>query len=205
MDSIYGYLLIQSYTEETIQSVLQNFLEKIFEHKEEFFTIEIKPFVPEKIIEKFQNEATIKAFNFISEINLSDKLRDGELFEEYKSSFGIKIEITPQDKTLKPDDSIAKKIINTLKQINFGERNLDKFKKKMQIENKQNDMTTTATYDIEKEVKNIKPTIYLINEGIKNNENTGLPDFKQIKNFCNDLLKEVKKEFLTRKGNEIKN
>lgn len=52
-----------------------------------------------------------------------------------------------------------------------------------------------AHYDITKEIKSIRPTIYLKDEGVSVAEETGQPDFTQIKSFTLNLLEEVKQEY----------
>ena len=55
--------------------------------------------------------------------------------------------------------------------------------------------TRKAHYDISKEIKSIRPTIYLVDEGVYVDEETGQPDFTQIKDFTLNLLEEVKQEY----------
>lgn len=46
-----------------------------------------------------------------------------------------------------------------------------------------------------KDIKSIRPTIYLVDEGVYVDEETGQPDFTQIKDFTLNLLEEVKQEY----------
>ena len=50
-------------------------------------------------------------------------------------------------------------------------------------------------YAIAGSLASIKPTIYLVDEGVEVNQETGQPVFSQIKTFVLSLLEEVKQEY----------
>lgn len=52
-----------------------------------------------------------------------------------------------------------------------------------------------ANYDIAKDIKSLRPTIYLEDEGISIDKDTGQPNFEEIKRYVLDLLEEVKIEY----------
>ena len=141
---------------------------------------------------KLEKEAKISAFSFFSNIDIkSNKMRENELFEQYDYNFDIKIEFSPKSENFKPNSKESNNIQIKLKKLTPKiSKMLEKEKITITDENKRK-----ATYNIEKEIKSIKPTIYLTDEGIKVDPTTGQPDFEQIKTFCNNLLIEVQNEF----------
>lgn len=191
LNSKYGYLLIQSYTEETIQEPLKNFIRQLFLHEDAFYNIIIEPYVPDKFIEKFQKESRVRLFSYTSKVGVEPILRDEKIIVKGQA-FEVRIELTPVEQSFRPDSEELNEILNEVDKKEFDGNILNKFKKKVYIEDNQK---RKANYDIEKELSSIKPTIYLEDEGIQVDTITGLPDFTQIKAFCSKLLADIKNEF----------
>ncbi|KAA6302656.1 MAG: hypothetical protein EZS26_001163 [Candidatus Ordinivivax streblomastigis] len=191
LNSKYGYLLIQSYTEETIQEPLKNFMRQLFLHEDAFYNIIIEPYVPDRFVEKFQKESKVRLFSYTSKVGVSQILREKKIIVKGQA-FEVKIELAPIDHTLVPSSDELGEILNVVDRKLFDGHELGSFKKKVYIADKKE---RKAHYDIEKELSSIKPTIYLEDEGIQVDSVTGLPDFIQIKEFCSKLLIDIKKEF----------
>jgi hypothetical protein len=191
LNSKYGYLLIQSYTEETIQEPLKNFMRQLFLHEDAFYNIIIEPYVPDKFVEKFQTKSRVRLFRYTSKVGVSPILRNEKIIVKGQS-FEVKIELTPIEQTFKPNSDELNEILNEIDKKQFDEHELGFFKKKVYIADEKD---RKAHYDIEKELSSIKPTIYLEDEGIQVDVETGLPDFQQIKEFCSKLLIDIKNEF----------
>jgi len=191
LNSKYGYLLVQSYTEETIQDSLKNFLKQLFAHEDAFYSVIIEPYVPDKFVDKFQKEARVRLFTYTSKIGVSEVLRNEKIIVK-EQAFEVTIGLTPLEQSFKPNSEELDGIFNEFDNMTLQDYKLGDFKKKVFIENEKK---RKANFNIEKELSNIKPTIYLEDEGITVDENTGLPDFDQIKKFCAELLEEIKSEY----------
>ena len=187
----FGFLLIQSYTEETIQSVLKKFLRNFFLIDDKTNMITFDSYVPIEFIEKFKKEAKISAFSYSSKIDIGSILRD-EKYTISGQSFNLKIELLPTQKTLKPNTEISQDITGALSSVTFMNKILGNFKKKVKITDEKN---RNAIYDITKELSTIKPTIYLLDAGIEVDSDTGIVNFEQVKEYCLKLLTQVQKEF----------
>ena len=190
LNSNYGFLLIQSYTEETIQSPFKNKIQNYFAVNQFFYNPIIEPYVPIKFIEKFKQNAKIRMFSFSSLIGMSEQLREKNInFED--GSFEVEIKIKPKA-DIKPTPRIINRIISFFNDKKFDDKGLDDFNSKIFIQNGKR----KANFDIEKEISSIKPTIYLDEEGIKIDTATGVPDFNQIDEYCLNLLDEVAEEYI---------
>lgn len=191
LNSEYGFLLVQSYTEESVQDSLRDFIRVFFSCDNTFYNAVIEPFVPEKLQEKYMNNASVRMFSFSTKTGVSQILRND--IQIQGQTFEVEIKVKPIDSTLKPDTEETNRIYEELTEKSFdGVKLRDCRNKKIYVKDT-NDRNTH--YDIEKEIKNIKPTIYLEDEGITIDDKTGLPDFSKIKEFCIKVLKEVLEEF----------
>lgn len=191
LNSKYGYLLIQSYTEETIQEPIKDYIKQLLLCEDSFYHTIIEPYVPAKFVEKFKKDAKVRLFSYSSKVGVPEVLRDEKVIVKGQA-FEVRIELTPIGQALKPNTEELNELMNAIDNKSFDDFKLNTFKKKVFIED---DKSRKANYDIERELSSIKPTIYLEDEGIKVDENTGLPDFGEIKSFCLSLLDEIKKEF----------
>lgn len=190
LNSKFGYLLIQSYTEETIQSPFINFVKPFFSVKDVFHQIIVEPFVPKKFVDKFLDEAKIRMFNFSTITGIGENLRDDDIIIE-DQTFEVTINIKPKN-DIKPDGTIIDKVLSAIGSKKFDNKKLSDLKSKVFVES--GPKKRRANFDIEKELKNIRPTIYLEEEGIDIDANTSMPNFDQIETFCFELLEEIIKE-----------
>lgn len=184
-----GVLLIQSYTEETVQSSFKNILKDFFGLSGYFFYPYIEPFVPKKFVETYKRSAKVKMFTYATKKVIT--------YRENNHSEGNEFEITIQLKPKNRIDAEESTINNYLKSINnffFQEKPLDEMNKKVFMNDSENRSTS---YDVEKEMSSIKPTIYLEDVGITIDENTKLPDFEELKSYCYNLLEEIKSEVIS--------
>jgi len=192
LNSAYGFLFIQSYTESAIQNPVKNFIIDLLKWENEFYTVRIEPFVPQKFVDKFKRDAKIRMFTYRSKIEVSPIMRDNELLLKGQS-FDIEIKITPVEDQFFPGTEAVEALSKELaaKQVDGDE--LGNFEQKsIYIQDCQEHRTH---YDIINEIQSIRPVIYLKDEGVSVDEQTGQPDFAQIKNFTLKLLEEVKQEY----------
>ena len=63
LNSAYGFLFIQSYTESSIQDPVKNFITDLLKWEDDFYAVRIEPFVPKKFVEKFKQDSKIRMFS----------------------------------------------------------------------------------------------------------------------------------------------
>lgn len=192
LNSAYGFLFIQSYTESSIQDPIKNFITDLLRWEADFYEVRIEPFVPQKFVDKFKQEARIRMFSYRSKIGVSQIMRENELLLK-DQVFNIEIKITPVEDQFFPGTDAAEALSRELaaKQVD-GVVLGDYEQQSVYVQDGQEHK---AHYDISKEIKTIRPTIYLKDEGVSVDEETGQPDFAQIKQFTLNLLDEVIQEY----------
>lgn len=196
MNSSCGFLFIQSYTESSIQDSVKNFITELLKWEDDFFAVHIEPFVPQKFVDKFKQNAKIRMFTYRSKLGVSQIMRENEVLLKGQA-FDIEIKITPVEDQFIPGTDAVEVLTRELatKQVD-GVILGDYEQQSVFIQDGQEHK---AHYDISKEIKSIRPTIYLKDEGVSVDEETGQPDFSQIRDFTLNLLEEVKQEY---NGNE---
>ena len=190
LNSRIGLLLVQSYTEESIQDSFKDFISTFFSCNDFFYNIIIEPFVPQNIVDKYMKETSIRMFSFTTKTALPPSLRDNVQIKG--QTFEVEIKIKPLDEKLNPNAKETFQIIKTVGDKLFDGKPLNEGKAKAYIEDTKK---RKANYDIEKEINSIRPTIYLEDAGIVPDETTGLPDFKAIQGYCLQVLQDIKDEF----------
>lgn len=190
LNSKIGFLLVQSYTEESIQDSFKNFIYTFFSCENFFYNIVIEPFVPQSIVDKYMKETSIRMFSFTTKTALSSSLRDNVQIKG--QTFEVEIKIKPLDEKLRPNAKETSQIIKAVGDKLFDGKPLNEGKTKAYIEDTK---SRKANYDIDKEINSIRPTIYLEDVGIVPDKTTGLPDFKAIQTYCLTVLQDVKDEF----------
>ena len=192
LNSAYGFLFIQSYTESSIQDPVKNFITDLLKWEDDFYAVRIEPFVPKKFVEKFKQDAKIRMFSYRSKIGVSQIMRENELLLKGQA-FDIEIKITPIEDKFLPGTESVEALTGALAEKQVDGVGLGDFEQ--QSVYIQDGKEHKAHYDISKEIKSIRPTIYLVDEGVYVDEETGQPDFTQIKDFTLNLLEEVKQEY----------
>ena len=69
----YAVLLTQSYTEESIQGPINEFIRELLGGCDNYFKVDVEPFVPKRLKEKYEKSAAIRMFSFTSPLPLSRK------------------------------------------------------------------------------------------------------------------------------------
>lgn len=192
LNSAYGFLFVQSYTESSIQEPIKNFITELMKYEDNFYAVRIESFVPKKFVEKFKQDAKIRMFTYRSKVGITDIMRDNHLLLRGQA-FDVEIKITPIEDQLTPGTEQVEALASELASKQFDGVVLDEYEDKTVYV--QDGKERKAHYDISKEIQSIRPTIYLADEGISVNEITGQPDFEQIKSFTLSILEEVKKEY----------
>lgn len=191
LNSAHGFLFVQTYTESSIQDPIKNFIVDLLRHEEKFYNVNIEPYVPKKFVEKFKSTSRIRMFTYRSKVGVSKIMRDNQVLMKGQA-FDVEIKITPLEQEFIPGTEVAEAVAEKLAQKKFDKQELGNSQQSVYI---QNGREHKAHYDIEKEIHSIRPTIYLADEGISVDPNTGQPDFGQIKDFTLSLLEELKAEY----------
>lgn len=191
-NSKYGFLFIQSYTEMSIQEPIYSFIRDVLKYDEEYFAVRIEPFVPQKFVNKYKETATIRMFSYRSKIGVSSVMRDNQTLLR-SQAFNVEVKITPIEDHFTPDTVSLEALKQALAAKEFDGVELGDYEsQKIHVSDNNNH---NAHFDITKDIQSIKPTIYLVDEGVEVNQETGQPVFSQIKTFVLSLLEEVKQEY----------
>lgn len=190
-NSKYGYLIIQSYTEETIQEPFKKKLKEIFSKNDLFHNILIQPYVPEDIKKKFHNSASVKVFSYTKNLSISGRFREGVTNDE--EEFEVTISFKPKNK-LKLNEIDLSEVTKEIGEIEFDKSELNNVSPNVGLVSGPNDRR--ANFDLSKSIDKIRPTIYLEDEGVYVDPKTRVPKFEDIKRYCFDLLVKVKEEYL---------
>lgn len=185
----YAVLLCQSYTEESIQSSINEFIKELFGGCENFFNVDVEPFVPQRLKEKYEKSAAIRMFSFTVPLPLSESLRTN--VAEAAQEFEVEVRVRPVGQKLPINSDGTREIMQTVSKMTLEDQVLSEGKGRVYTADEQG---RHANYDIAKDIQSIRPTIYLSDEGITSNEQTGLPDFVTIQKYCHNLLTEIKTE-----------
>ena len=185
----YAVLLTQSYTEESIQGPINEFIRELLGGCDNYFKVDMEPFIPKRLKEKYERSATIRMFSFTSPLPLSESLR--KKVTEAAQEFEVEVRIKPVIQKLPINSEGTRKIMQEVSKMTLEQQTLGEGKGRIYTSDEQG---RNANYDISKDIQSIRPTIYLSDEGITSNEETGLPDFEAIQKYCHILLDEIKAE-----------
>lgn len=185
----YAVLLTQSYTDESIQGPINEFIRELLGGCDNYFKVDVEPFVPKRLKEKYEKSAAIRMFSFTSPLPLSESLR--KKVTEAAQEFEVEVRIRPVNQKLPINSEGTREIMQEVSKMTLDQQILGEGKGRIYTADEQG---RNANYDISKDIQSIRPTIYLSDEGITSDEQTGLPDFKAIQKYCHKLLKEIKAE-----------
>jgi hypothetical protein len=176
-----GILMIQSYSSDSITDIFTDFLQKYFKKDGLYKKAKIERFFPQHIIEQFKEHSNIDRFTF-SKRFLVNQLSD-EPYQQQEEEFVVKIEVVSKQGLPK---NTGQNWLKTFEQKIFDNVKLSSFpSKKGYLKNEH----TKKTCSFEIDDNEIRPVIYLENEGIEVGLD-GLPNFSQLETFCKKLLKE---------------
>lgn len=179
-------LFIQSYSDDSIDSVMKKFWQNFFSFQGTFNQPSIKRFVPISIIDDFKTNATVSGLTFTTDIP-GNTLLDSTSTQTTKN-FKVTVKITPTNDDLSVEE--FEQTIEPLQNTLFTRfMNLGQFVKK---KGTLRDIATkkTSPFDLGTSFE-VQPSILLSKYiTINNNES----DFERIKNYCFTLLENVKPE-----------
>lgn len=189
LNNSYAILLVQSYTEVTIQGSITTLIDNLFSGCTSFYKVQIDSFVPNKFMERYKESAKVRMFSFTVPTQLSESLRN--TIQEADQEFEVEIRIKPKSKAMSLDSEGTEKVIREYGRKTLDSQTLDNGNGKIYTVDA---LGHNANYDIEKEIRSIRPTIYLSDEGITSDPDTGIPDFSVIRTYCRNLLKDIRAE-----------
>ncbi len=178
-------LMIQSFTDDTIDSVMKKFWQNFFSFPTDFNHPKIERYIPNSIINDIKNNSTISSLSFTTEVLGQTLLEDPIIQEDHE--FVVKVEIKPlrNELTVEEYTGIIDRIIHKVQRFlpqNAFNRRTGTLRDRATDRNSQFEIGTDF---------DIHPTIYLS----KHIELTGQEsDFDRIRDFCFRLLEEIKTE-----------
>jgi hypothetical protein len=179
-------LFLQSYSDDSIDSVMKKFWQNFFSFQGIFNHPVVKRFVPISIIEDFKTNATISALTFTTDIPGHTLLES--TITQTTRNYKVAVKITPTNDDLSIEE--FQQSIEPLKQTPFT-----KFMRLGQFLIKKGTLRDTATnktspFDLGSSFE-VQPSIHLSKYITINGDET---DFGRIKEYCFELLESVKTE-----------
>ncbi|WP_417351670.1 hypothetical protein [Flavobacterium alkalisoli] len=185
LDDSSGYIMFQIYQQDSIRYEFLNFIFKeIFRIEPDFNMPNYDPYFPQSIIDEFKSSAKVKEIKF-TETVLSQQIDEAASFTSINESYKIEVKVTPVRSNF--GTQMLDTILPPLFRKSFNNTNLSDFdNKKIVLQNR----TTrrNATFDMDG-VGDIMPRIYLYNR--ININAFGIPDFRELKNYCDELLRNI--------------
>ncbi|MDF2551493.1 MAG: hypothetical protein K0R77_768 [Chryseobacterium sp.] len=184
-----GYVLFQSYKDEGIRKVfIDTIMKQLFSLDEEYKKPTTESFYPAIIKEEFKQNALVKEIKF-TDRQLSSRLSDEQSFQSIANEFKIEVKITPIGGGVAT--RLYRRFIESLGLQKIGDNNLQNFDRTSIVV--QNEITKKVThFELGNDFEDIKPRIYLKDRvDFDNNE---LPEYNSLKEYCLQLLSEIKNE-----------
>ena len=179
-------LMLQSYSDDSIDTVMKKFWQNFFSFQSTFNKPSIKRFVPKSIIDDFKNNATVSSLTFSTDIPGETLLENTSITTE--RNFKVTVQITPVTGNMSVDE--FEETVEPLQQTLFTRfMNLGQFlNKKGVLKDSKTDKTSPFELGTDFE---IQPSILLSKYiDLRGNES----DFTRIRDYCFTLLDSVKAE-----------
>ncbi|UMQ42977.1 hypothetical protein MKS83_04630 [Chryseobacterium sp. Y16C] len=185
LNSDKSILLLQSYSDDNIDSVMKKFWKNLLCYPAVFNQPALSKYIPAGIIQDFRNGATISNLTYTTEIPSDSLLGNTVNFDTRNFKITIKIEPTDSGFTYDEfDEAIAPIEQTTFKNFRLGIFN----KKKGSL--KDVDTGKNAPFELDNNFQ-IKPSIILSKYVTINYDES---DFPRIKEYCFQLLESIKQE-----------
>lgn len=185
LNSSKSILMIQSFSDDTIDSVMKKFWQKFFSVNLVFNQPKIERFIPNSIIENIRNNSTVSSLTFSTQIP-GETLLDTPVIQQ-QHDFMVTVDIKPSgdDLTVLEYEGIIERIKRTL----LGILPLGQFRKQTgalrdRATNRNSQFEIGTDFDIH-------PTIFLSKYIRIAGDDT---DFDRIRDYCFQLLEEIKTE-----------
>jgi hypothetical protein len=184
-NSAKSILMIQSFSDDTIDSVMKKFWQKFFSFNAVFHQPDIERFIPNSIIEDIRNNATVSSLTFSTQVPGQTLLNEPII--QQLNDFIVTVDIKPAGDELTVQQYGG--IIEAIKRTIIGILPLGQFRKQV---GSLRDIATSrkSQFEIGSDF-DIQPTIFLSKYiQIVGNQT----DFARIREYCFQLLEEIKTE-----------
>lgn len=118
----YAVLLTQSYTEESIQGPINEFIRELLGGCDNYFKVDVEPFVPKRLKEKYEKSAAIRMFSFTSPLPLSESLR--KKVTEAAQEFEVEVRIRPVNQKLPINSEGTREIMQEVSKMTLDQQTL---------------------------------------------------------------------------------
>lgn len=182
MNSNFGYIMFQIYSQESIRFEFFNTIFKdIFSFSPHYVMPNIEPLIPQNIKDEFRYGAKVKELKF-SETMLSNQIDQSTSFTSINESYKIEVIITPVRGDVRM--GVLETMVRPFATKVFNGITLNHFdKKKVVIQNAATKKNATFEMD---GTGDIMPRIYL--KGRIGISDFGVPDFGELKTYCDEIL-----------------
>lgn len=193
MDYKVGYLLLQYYPEITIKNELIRFIETVLRNKRDKYYINTSYYCDDDMKEQFTQDSILDHLNFSETFIEGDTIDDKDGISEKKVG-GIKLKLEVSSLENEPIKySEIKDFFNRVsKHLFLNKKSTNDFQDK-RITLKDINTGKTTTFDVDGEFK-IRPAIILCEKIAV--DDTGIPNFSELKNFCALKMEEIKEKTL---------
>lgn len=178
-------LMLQSYSDDTIDSVMKKFWKNFLSFPAAFNQPTVTKFVPQSIIDDFKKSSKVSSFTYSTDVP-GTVLLDAPTSTNQRT-YKVSVKITPEDNlSIEEFEEAAESLSNTLftKIMTLGQ-----FRKKKGTL-KDDSTKKTSPFDIGSSFE-VEPVIFLPKYIVINGDNS---DFERIKNYCFALLETIKPE-----------
>ncbi|MBL0737812.1 hypothetical protein JI750_12980 [Flavobacterium sp. GN10] len=184
LESNLGYLFFQIYGGASIRGEFMQHITDLFKISGKYNKAVPHPILPNCIRDEFKGNSKIIEMNYITNV-LSSSLTEETAFSNLCDKYHIEISIKPTgSNTITPDKvPVLNRIFSSLSLKSA--RLSDSVKKKVVLQN----LATKKTSKFELDTHDVMPRIYL--NGRVNFDDNGIPDFSELKSFCDSLLREL--------------
>ena len=144
----YAVLLTQSYTEESIQGPINEFIRELLGGCDNYFKVDVEPFVPKRLKEKYEKSAAIRMFSFTSPLPLAESLR--KKVTEAAQEFEVEVRIRPVNQKLPINSEGTREIMQEVSKMTLDQQTLGEGKGRIYTADEQG---RNANYDISKDIQ----------------------------------------------------
>lgn len=191
MDYNIGYLLLQYYPDITIKNELIKYIKSIIKTKKGKFKIETSYYDDEDLKQQFKENCIVDHLIFSETFIKGDTIdeKDG-ISEKQVGGIKLKLEVSSiDDKPIEYSESYNF-LDRISKHLFLNKKSTKKFQeKKLTLKNTNTGKTTTV--EIDGDFK-IRPAVILCEEITV--DDTGIPNFSELKKFCAAKMEEIKEK-----------
>lgn len=195
LESDKSLLFLQSYSDDSIDTVMKKFWKNFFSCPGSFNQPQIKRYVPESIIEDFKSDSTVSSISFSTDILGQTLLNNTQVNNR---NYKVTVKIVPTDEDLSMEE--FEQTIQPIQQVTLARIfNLGNFLKK---KGTLRDSTTkkSSPFDLGTSFE-IQPAI-LLSKYLTLTESP--EDFEKIKTYCFQLLESIKPEIYLHHAIEVR-